>query len=131
MDWDILDLELNLPQSNKFPIVRGKKNPTPQDAANFVSLNFKLETFHLLDEGNNYYNTEAPELGHLCDTIDFRKTGGTSEYTVLVGKNGPTDPVSGNTRGRLCSQSLTGEPWALKRLTHSSTRTFFRSPNAW
>ena len=34
-------------------------------------LSFKLETFQLLDEDNNYYNTETPELGHLCDTIDF------------------------------------------------------------
>lgn len=66
-------LGLNLPQSNKFPIVRGgeKKTQHLRMLPTLFPLNFKLETFHLLDEGNNYYNTETPELGHLCDTIDF------------------------------------------------------------
>lgn len=58
----------NLPQSNKFPIVGGKK--TLRMLPTLFPLSFKLETFQLLDEGN-YYNTETPELGHLCDTIDF------------------------------------------------------------
>ena len=63
-------LGLNLPQSNKFPIVK-KKKKTLKMLPTLFPLSFKLETFHLLDEGNNYYNTETPELGHLCDTIDF------------------------------------------------------------
>ena len=69
-------LGLNLPQSNKFPRVREKKNKKKTKKnlrmlPTLFPLSFKLETFHLLDEGNNYYNTETPELGHLCDTIDF------------------------------------------------------------
>lgn len=65
-------LGLNLPQSNKFPIVRGKKKTQHlRMLPTLFPLSFKLETFHLLDEDNNYYNTETPELGHLCDTIDF------------------------------------------------------------